>query len=97
MTTRERKLTPVQIMELGNADPVTNYLVRVEGQPFLVTLRDYAAGSLGQSVSGYLEHRLDADPGHRADVAAAIEQFCAEYRLQKCWSPPGLSAMTKPA
>lgn len=32
VTTHERKLTPVQIMELAKVDPATNYLVRVEGR-----------------------------------------------------------------
>jgi hypothetical protein len=32
VTTQERKLTPVQIMELAKVDPTTNYLVRVEGR-----------------------------------------------------------------
>ena len=32
VSTRERKLTPVQIMELGDVDPMTNYLVRVDGR-----------------------------------------------------------------
>lgn len=32
VTTQERKLTPVQIMELANVDPATSYLVRVEGR-----------------------------------------------------------------
>jgi hypothetical protein len=32
VSTEERVLTPVQIMELAHVDPVTNYLVRVEGR-----------------------------------------------------------------
>lgn len=32
VTTRERKLAPVQIMELADVDPAMNYLVRVEGR-----------------------------------------------------------------
>jgi hypothetical protein len=32
VSTDERKLTPVQIMNLANVDPATNYLVRVEGR-----------------------------------------------------------------
>jgi hypothetical protein len=32
VATRERRLTPVQIMELAKVDPATNYLVRVEGR-----------------------------------------------------------------
>lgn len=31
-TTSERKLTPVQIMQLAHIDPASNYLVRVEGR-----------------------------------------------------------------
>ncbi len=30
--TQEQKLTPVQIMELADVDPATNYPVRVEGR-----------------------------------------------------------------
>lgn len=32
VTTQERRLTPVQIMELAKVDPTTNYLVRIEGR-----------------------------------------------------------------
>jgi len=32
VSTEERVLTPVQIMELAHVDPATNYLVRVEGR-----------------------------------------------------------------
>lgn len=32
VSTEERILTPVQIMELGHVDPASNYLVRIEGR-----------------------------------------------------------------
>ena len=32
VSTEERVLTPVQIMELAEVDPATNYLVRIEGR-----------------------------------------------------------------
>jgi hypothetical protein len=32
VSTEERVLTPIQIMQLGHVDPATNYLVRVEGR-----------------------------------------------------------------
>lgn len=32
VSTEERILTPVKIMELAHVDPATNYLVRVEGR-----------------------------------------------------------------